>query len=250
MTETLTKELAVTKALELPFWKSPSNAEILVGGITNFNVKITDEGRTYVVRLGHDIAEHGVMRFNELSACRAAYAAGIGPAVRYYEQGALVQDYIDAVPLTSADIQDSHTLTSIAQVLTRVHTEASRLIRGPVLAFWVFHILRDYAETLRLMDSEHVGKLNGLLHRAEKLEAAVGPVELALCHNDLLPANILNENGRFWLVDWEYAGMNSPLFDLGGLATNANLSEELQRQLLEPTTICRSTMSCGPNTTQ
>lgn len=55
MTETLTKELAVTKALELPFWKAPSNAEILGGGITNFNVKITDEGRIYVVRLGEDI---------------------------------------------------------------------------------------------------------------------------------------------------------------------------------------------------
>lgn len=233
MTETLTKELAVTKALELPFWKAPSNAEILVGGITNFNVKITDEGRTYVVRLGEDIIEHGVMRFNELSACRAAHAAGIGPAVRYYEKGALVQDYIDAVALSAADIQDRHTLTSIAQVLTRVHTEASRLIRGPVLAFWVFHILRDYAETLQLMDSRHVAKLNDLMRQAEKLEAAVGPVELALCHNDLLPANILNENGRLWLVDWEYAGMNSPLFDLGGLATNANLSEELQRLLLE-----------------
>nr|WP_244649575.1 phosphotransferase [Pseudovibrio japonicus] len=233
MTETLTKELAVTKALELSFWKAPSDAEILVGGITNFNVKVTDEGHTYVVRLGHDITEHGVMRFNELSACRAAHAAGIGPAVRYYEEGALVQDYIDAVPLSAGEIQDRHTLASIAQVLIQVHTEASRLIRGPVLAFWVFHILRDYAETLRLMDSAHVGKLNDLMQRAERLESAVGPVELALCHNDLLPANILSEKGRIWLVDWEYAGMNSPLFDLGGLATNANLSEELQKFLLE-----------------
>ncbi|WP_108820399.1 phosphotransferase [Pseudovibrio sp. Alg231-02] len=233
MSETLTKELAVTRALELPFWKKPTNAEILGGGITNFNVKITDEGRTYVVRLGEDIVEHGVMRFNELSACRAAHVAGIAPAVRYFQKGALVQDYVDAEPLSEADIQDPQRLRSIAGVLTKVHREATQLIRGPVLAFWVFHILRDYAETLRLMDSDHLPSLNALMAKAEKLERAVGKVQLVLCHNDLLPANILNENERLWLVDWEYAGLNSPLFDLGGLATNASLSEGLQQILLE-----------------
>ncbi|KZL21216.1 thiamine kinase [Pseudovibrio axinellae] len=233
MTETLTTELAVAKALELPFWKSPSNAEILGGGITNFNVKVTDEGRTYVVRLGEDIIEHGVMRFNELSACRAAHAAGIAPAVRYFQKGALIQDYIEAEPLNEAGIQDPQTLSSIAQLLTKVHVDATKLIRGPVLAFWVFHILRNYAETMQLMDSDHRHRLNALMLKAEKLENAVGNVQLVLCHNDLLPANILNENGRFWLVDWEYAGLNSPLFDLGGLATNASLSEGLQKLLLE-----------------
>lgn len=233
MTETLTTELAVTKALKLPFWKAPHNAEILGGGITNFNVKITDEGRTYVVRLGEDIVEHGVMRFNELSACRAAHAAGIAPAVRYFQKGALIQDYIPAEPLNEADIHDPQTLSSIAQVLIKVHVDATQLIRGPVLAFWVFHILRDYAETLQLMNSDHLHRFNELMLKAEKLENAVGKVHLVLCHNDLLPANILNENGRLWLVDWEYAGLNSPLFDLGGLATNAGLSEGLQKMLLE-----------------
>ncbi|MFS8181323.1 phosphotransferase [Pseudovibrio denitrificans] len=233
MTETLTKELAVTKALELPFWKAPSNAEILGGGITNFNVKITDEGRTYVVRLGEDIVEHGVMRFNELSACRAAHAAGVAPAVRYFQKGALVQDYIPADPLSEEEIQQPEMLELIAALLGKVHRDATQLIRGPVLAFWVFHILRDYTETLRLLDSDHIFKLDDLMQKAQKLEAAVGNVHLVLCHNDLLPANILNENGRLWLVDWEYAGMNSPLFDLGGLATNASLSESMQTMLLE-----------------
>ncbi|QUS57737.1 choline/ethanolamine kinase family protein [Pseudovibrio brasiliensis] len=232
MTETLTKELAVTKALELPFWKAPSNAEILGGGITNFNVKITDESRTYVVRLGEDIVEHGVMRFNELSACRAAHAAGVAPAVRYFQKGALVQDYIPAEPLSEEEIQQPEMLELIVALLGKVHRDATQLIRGPVLAFWVFHILRDYTETLRLLDSDHIPKLDDLMQKAQKLEAAVGKVQLVLCHNDLLPANILNENGRLWLVDWEYAGMNSPLFDLGGLATNASLTENLQKLLL------------------
>lgn len=177
--------------------------------------------------------EHGVMRFNELSACRAAHAAGVAPAVRYFQKGALVQDYIPADPLSEEEIQQPEMLELIAALLGKVHRDATQLIRGPVLAFWVFHILRDYTETLRLLDSDHIPKLDDLMQKAQKLEAVVGKVQLVLCHNDLLPANILNEDGRLWLVDWEYAGMNSPLFDLGGLATNASLSENLQTLLLE-----------------
>ena len=43
---------------------------------------------------------------------------------------------------------------------------------------------------------------------------AVGPIDLVFGHNDLLPANLLDDGSRMWLVDWDYAGWNSPLFDL------------------------------------
>ena len=53
---------------------------------------------------------------------------------------------------------------------------------------------------------------------------AVGPIEVVFGHNDLLAANFIDDGHRLWLVDWEYAGFNSPLFDLGGLASNSELS--------------------------
>jgi thiamine kinase-like enzyme len=61
----------------------------------------------------------------------------------------------------------------------------------------------------------------------------VGKVDLVLGHNDLLPANILRNKDRFWLVDWEYGGYNSPLFDLGGFATNCGLPPEAEHLMLE-----------------
>ena len=53
-------------------------------------------------------------------------------------------------------------------------------------------------------------------------------------HNDLLAANLIDDGERLWLVDWEYGGFNSPLFDLGGLASNNELPPELEEWLLEP----------------
>jgi len=53
-----------------------------------------------------------------------------------------------------------------------------------------------------------------------------------LGHNDLLPANILRASDRLWMIDWEYGGFNSSLFDLGGLASNCNLPPEAEEAML------------------
>jgi thiamine kinase-like enzyme len=71
-----------------------------------------------------------------------------------------------------------------------------------------------------------------LLAEAEALEQAVLPVEIVFGHNDLLAANILDDGKRLWLVDWDYAGFNSPLFDLGGLASNSELPDGLRDEML------------------
>jgi thiamine kinase-like enzyme len=114
----------------------------------------------------------------------------------------------------------------------RAHRDIPRHLRGPVLTFWVFHVLRDYAGTLRDGASRHVALIPRLLAEADRLEAAVGRVEMVFGHNDLLPANFLHDGARMWLIDWDYGGFGSPLFDLGGLAANAGLSEAQERHVL------------------
>ncbi len=89
--------------------------------------------------------------------------------------------------------------------------------------FWVFHVVRDYAHTLRKVAAGTLRSCPIFSPVAARLEAAVGPIEVVFGHNDLLAANFIDDGRRLWLVDWEYAGFNSPLFDLGGLASNSEL---------------------------
>ena len=72
-----------------------------------------------------------------------------------------------------------------------------------------------------------------LLAQAEKLEINSSPYEIVFSHNDLIPPNFLDDGDRLWIIDWEYAGFNSPLFDLGDLASNSNFSENNEIYLLE-----------------
>ena len=223
----------VDRIQALPCWRGPVSPEPLGGGITNLNFTVQDGSRRYVVRVGDDIPVHQIMRFNELAASRAAHAAGLSPAVVYAEPGATVLDFIEARTLGEGDVRDRATLARVLPLVVRCHRDLPQHLRGPVLAFWVFHVLRDYAHTLEAGESRWIPQLPALLKHAADLERAVGPVEIVFGHNDLLAGNFLDDGRRLWLIDWDYAGFNSPLFDLGGLASNNALAVEDERWLLE-----------------
>lgn len=221
------------RAAKLAIWKGPVEPQPLGGGITNKNFVVEDGGERFVVRVGEDIVVHQVMRFNELAASRAAHAAGISPEVVHAEPGILVLRHIEGTTLTPEMVAVRPMLGRILPLIRRCHRELPKYLRGPALVFWVFHVLRDYAATLKEGGSGYVLRLPELLAVAEELEAAVGAIELVYGHNDLLAANFIDDGARLWLIDWDYAGYNSPLFDLGGLASNNELSPEDEAWLLE-----------------
>lgn len=223
---------AIAKARTLSCWTNPSEIEPLPGGITNINLIVKDQGRKFVVRFGHDLAEHGVTRSNEVAISRAAAEAGVSPVVHHVEPGILVLAFVDAAPMTEADLHETDTLLKVTALVREAHGQVTAHVRGPIHAFWVFHVLRNYAAFLLERNSPHCATLPRLMQEARSLERAVGRIDLVVGHNDLLPANILRGGDRLWLVDWEYGGFNSPLFDLGGLATNCGLPPEAERVML------------------
>jgi thiamine kinase-like enzyme len=216
----------------LSIWSGRVDPRPLAGGITNQNFRVEDGGRRYVVRVGHDLLVHGVVRSTELAASRAAHLAGLSPAVVHAEPGILVLDFIEGRTFTAEDIRKPANLERLIDMVRRCHHDVPQHLRGPAAIFWVFHVVRDYGHTLREGKSLHLSMLPDLLARADRLEAAVGPIEVVFGHNDLLAANFIDDGKRLWLLDWEYAGFNSPLFDLGGLASNSELSfEQAERAL-------------------
>ena len=223
---------ALAKAAGLACWSGPVTPEPLSGGITNLNFVVEDGGQRYFVRIGEDIPIHGVLRFNELAAAHAAEMAGVSPALIYSEPGALVTRFVDGRTYEAADLRVAERLGDVVALIKLVHREMPKHLRGPVLMFWVFHVIRDYAATLREDRSPRVPLLTDLLARAEALEQAVGAIDLVFGHNDLLPANFIDDGERIWLVDWDYAGFNSPLFDLANLAANNDYPPEMERELL------------------
>ena len=226
-------ERAEQQIEQLDFWEGVVSLEPIDGGITNRNFVATDQGRKYFVRMGNDIPLHGVMRFNELQASRAAAKVGLSPTVVHQVPGILILDFIEGKTLAEEDIRQDSYLRQIVPMLHTCHRELTKNVRGPALIFWVFHVIRDYLATLEDDDSRMRDVLPALKDKAAALERAVGSIDLVYGHNDLLAANFIDDGKRLWLIDWDYAGYNSPLFDLANLASNNGLSPEQELWLLD-----------------
>ena len=182
-----------------------------------------------MVRIGGDNEVHGVVRKNELAASRAAHAAGVAPRVAYAEPGVLVLDFIEGHTFTPEDVRNPKNLAADRRADPADapgDPETSARPGRAVLGVPCRARLRALA---RRGDERRPSPDPSLLvAQSEELERAIGPIDLVFGHNDLLAANIIDDGKRLWLVDWEYAGFNSPLFDLGGLASNSELPPQLR----------------------
>ena len=217
----------------LPCWQGEIQIEPLSGGMTNLNYRVSDANGVFVVRLGADDPVHLISRDNEAAACQAAFEAGLSPEPVYREDGVLVVRFIDGKVFEEADVREARNLERIIALLHRFHHQMPQRFQGIAVMFWVFQVFRHYLGLLERGASSHGPRLAELAAIAAELESAVGPVEIVFGHNDLLAANFIDDGERIWLIDFDYAGFNSPLFDLANLASNNELGESQELEMLE-----------------
>lgn len=215
----------------LPLWQGTPKVEPLVGGLSNASYVVTDSAGKFVVRSGNDYAFHHVSRERELMTARAAHAAGFAPEIVYAEAGLMVSRFIDGRVFSEADVQAN--IGRIAEFIRRFHEQMPASVTGAGFMFWVFHVIRDYANTLKASRNALAKRMPELLAISSELEAAQMPLRIIFGHNDLLPANIIDDGKRLWLIDFEYAGFNTAMFDLAGLASNAGFDAAQSDALLE-----------------
>lgn len=215
----------------LDFWTGPIELEPLTGGITNHNYRVRCGDRSYVARLCVEREVLGIDRRNEVVCQRAAHACGVSPAVVHHEPGVLVSEHIDAKALIPADVRDPSRIPRLAPLLRSLHDGWDRLT-GEILYFSAFQTVRTYALTAGSLGARLPDEIEDILDDSRRLARRIGPFVPVLCHNDLLAANILDDGRRAWLVDWEYAGIGHPLFDLANLSANAAFPDSLDEALL------------------
>lgn len=215
----------------LACWKGLVNLEPLKGGLSNASFIVTDDQGKYVVRVGEDFPCHHVFRDREVRASRAAYEAGLSPEVFHAEPGLMVVRFIQAHTFSEADVRGN--LERCADILKKCHRDMKRRITGPASVFWVFHVLRDYGHTLKEGGHRRAGDIPRWLAQIDALEDAQVPLPIVFGHHDLLPGNFMDDGQRLWLIDWEYGGFGTAMFDLANISANNSFSETDERRLLE-----------------
>jgi len=205
----------------LPLWSGAISISPLKGGISNESFLVSDAAGRFVVRFGKDYPFHHVDREREIMTARAAHEAGFAPRLLYAEPGLMVSAFLGAKTYGPDDVRANR--VRIAELVRRFHAVMPKYVSGAGFMFWVFHVIRDYARTLAAGNSRMRAHLPGYVALAEALEQAQMALPVVFGHNDLLPANFLDDGKRLWLIDFEYAGFNTAMFDLAGAASNAGM---------------------------
>jgi thiamine kinase-like enzyme len=215
----------------LSCWKGPVELAPLKGGLSNASFIVSDARGKYVARVGEDFPCHHVFRDRELSASRAAHEAGLSPEVVHAEPGLMVVRFIEAGTCSEEDVRNN--LERCVEILKRCHREMKRRITGPASTFWVFHVLRDYGHTLSAGGHKRARDIPHWLAQIDALEDAQVPLPVIFGHHDLLPGNFMDDGRRLWLIDWEYGGFGTAMFDLANIAANNSFDAGQERKLLE-----------------
>jgi thiamine kinase-like enzyme len=200
----------------------------LSGGITNHNFRVMLGGEDYVLRIhGKDTKLLGIDRESERMASKLAAGIGIAPTLVAAFDDCLLTRFVTCDAAGPADVVDD--VEQVALALRAFHGSPATLPSR----FWVPDLLERYAS---LVSAHHV-KLPEAYRRAAAVAAEIAVAtplrDPRPCHNDLLAGNIIRaRGGEVLIVDWEYAGMGHPCFDLGNLSVNNDFDEIADERLL------------------
>jgi thiamine kinase-like enzyme len=207
----------------------------LSGGITNRNYLVTVAGSEdrYVIRLGgNDTHLLGISREVEHAATVVAAGVGIGPEVTAFirPEGYLVTRFIVGSPVSLEQVHQAATVRRVADSIRRIH--GGPAIPGLFVPLRIVEAYRALATSRGVPEPSAWGEAHAVGRLIERalLDA---PLDLRPCHNDLLNANFIDDGERIRIVDWEYAGMGDPFFDLGNFSVNHDLTPNEDAVLLE-----------------
>ena len=199
-----------------------------IGGMSNKNFKVTKGVYEYVLRVPGIGAEGMVVRSNEEQNSLQACKMGINPPIRYFnsETGIKLADFVkNAETLNGATIQRPSNMKKIANIFRTLHHSHVRFGNE----FNVFKEILNYEYLLEKAEGKMYEGYEPIRKKVFQLEDYLNQLGVSVkpCHNDLVAENFLKaEDGTIYLIDWEYSGMNDPMWDIAALFLESNFADE------------------------
>ncbi len=205
-----------------------------LGGLTNLVFKVTGMGDPLILRVPGEGTEEYIDRAVEAHNAHVAADAGVSAEVLHADatSGVMVSRHLDgcetmtpeSFPVTSGAPQRA------GQVLAQLHNCGQTF----EFHFELFSMIDDYLGILEKLGAELPEGYHDVVSEAGAVREALNthPAELKPCHCDPLCENFLDNGTRMWVVDWEYSGMNDPMWDLGDLSVEAGFSDENDLEMM------------------
>lgn len=201
-----------------------------LGGLTN----LVFRGKDFCLRIPGKGTEEYINRANEAVAAREAAKAGVSPDVLHVdaETGVLVTRFIAGAETMSPEKFKTRpgSPARAGKAFRKLHTSGAVF----PFRFELFAMIDDYLKVLSTKDVALPAGYHDVVREAEEVRSALAaqPLTIVACHCDPLCENFLDTGDRMWIVDWEYSGMNDPLWDLGDLSVEGQFDEAQDEEMM------------------
>jgi thiamine kinase-like enzyme len=206
-----------------------------LGGLTNRVFHIELAGKSYCLRIPGTGTEEYINRRNEEQAARQAAAAGVSPDVVYFDSGTgvMITAFIDEAVTMSPALFKTRTGSPERAGLAfrRLHESGAQF----PFRFELFSMIDDYLKVLSGKEVDFPHGYHDVLKESDAIRSALAahPLPLVACHCDPLCENFLDTGERMWIVDWEYSGMNDPMWDLGDLSVEGSFDPDQEARMVQ-----------------
>ena len=197
-----------------------------MGGLTNHTYKVlTENDELLVARVPGDGTEKMISRTNEKVSAKLACDLGIDTEIIYFgNDGVKLTKYIENAQTLHKDSAREN-LEAMAKTLAILHNSNV----DTKIPFDVFGTAKTYEDIINQYNVEMYEDYAEVKETVLALSKVVNSRKVVTCHNDPLCENWVKSDDKLYLIDWEYAGMNDPLWDLAAVSIEAELDEELDK---------------------
>jgi thiamine kinase-like enzyme len=221
----------------IPRFAAVAAADIAVerlAGLTNRNYKITQGDERFVLRIPGEGTSEYINRKQEAVAARIAAEAGVNAEVLHFDadDGLMLTRFVDGAATMNAErFKDLGAVARAAKAFRRMHDCGRRFAN----AFDLFQKMDEYLDYLGKKNARIPDGYAEVQREAEAVRGALAarPAPLRPCHCDPLAENFLDTGERIYIIDWEYAGNNDPMWDLGDVSVEAGFGDDQDAALLE-----------------
>lgn len=206
-----------------------------LGGLTNHTYHVTfTNGEEYVVRIPGEGTEEMIVRSDEEKSTRLACDLGVDAKMLYFgKDGSKITEYLkNAVTMSAETLKNPVRIAQVADVFNVMHSSGA----DTGVPFEVFDMAAGYEKIIADMNvpmfDDYVEKKAEVMAIKTALDAAID-IKKVPCHNDPLCENWVVSDGKMYLIDWEYAGMNDGMWDVADVSIEACFNDEQDAILLE-----------------
>ena len=207
-----------------------------LGGMTNHSYKITrKDGQEYLARIPGEGTEKLINRLNEKKSTELACRLGIDSELLFFgDDGRKVMRFItDPQPIDEDVMRKRENFIQAAEIFHRLHSCGE----NTGVPFEVIEMASLYEKLILekgvVLYDDYDDTKNTVMKIKKEIDRE-GQVIRVPCHNDSLIGNwVLDKNGKLYLIDWEYSGMNESMWDLSCLSIEVNYSEKEEKELLD-----------------